>query len=187
MGDDTIPDEFVDIFGYLDQIVAAHIQVLESGDREQLFGEVRQPVATDVEHLEVDGATELLGEPVVVDQVVLGDQRGERQTGHVVGHVRQPVVADVEHAEMLEPVDGWWQGYHGIVVEQHRVDGVRPVARAHVVQMLLYGITVQQQVVEVHRLDGRPVVDRRVAVAALRRRPVVPVEHDRQRNNNSLS
>jgi len=139
---------------------------------------VRQPIAADVEHLEVDGTTELLGEPVVVDQIVLGDQRGERQPRHEVGHVRQPVVADVEHAEVLEPVDGRRQGQHGVVVEQHRVDAVRPAALAHVHQMLLDGVAVQQQVVEVHRLDGRSVVDRRVAVAALRRRPVVPVKHD---------
>lgn len=73
-----VPDEFVDVFGYLDQIVAAHVQVLECGDGQQLLGKVRQPIAADVEHLEVDGTTELLGEPVVVDQIVLGDQRGER-------------------------------------------------------------------------------------------------------------
>lgn len=92
--------------------------------------------------------------------------------------MRQPVVADVEHAEVLEPVEGRRQGQHGVMVEQHRVNTVRPAALAHVHQMLLDGIAVQQQVVEVHRLDGRSVVDRRVAVTALRRRPVIPVKHD---------
>jgi len=73
-----IPDEFVDVFGYFDQIVAAHVQILESGDRQQLLGEVRQPVTAYVEHLEVSRTTEFLGEPVVVNQIVLGDQRSER-------------------------------------------------------------------------------------------------------------
>lgn len=172
-----VPDEFVYVPGYLDQIVAAHVQVLESGDGQQLLGEVRQPVAADVEHLEVGGVAQLLREPVVVDQIVLGHQRAERQLGHEVGHVGQPVVADVEHAEVLEPVDGRRQGEHRVVVEQHRVDAVGPVARAHVLQVLLDGVAVQQQVVQVHRLDGRAIVHRRVAVAALGRRAVVPVEH----------
>lgn len=173
-----LPDEFVNVFGYFHQAVAAHVQVLEGGDGQQLLGEMRQPVAADVEHLELDGVAELLREPVVVDQIVLGHQRGERQPGHEAGHVRQPVVADVQHAQVLEPVDGGRQGEHRVVVQQHRVHAVRPVARAHVQQVLLDGVAVQQQVVEVHRLDGRRrVVRRRVAVAALGRRPVIPVEH----------
>jgi len=73
-----IPDEFVDIFGYFDQIVAAHVQILKSSDRQQLFGEVRQPVTAYIEHLEVCGTTELFREPIIINQIILGDQRGKR-------------------------------------------------------------------------------------------------------------
>jgi len=73
-----IPDKFVDISGYFNEIVAAHVQILESGDRQQLFGEVRQPVTANVEHLEVSGTTEFLREPVIINQIVLGYQRSER-------------------------------------------------------------------------------------------------------------
>lgn len=122
----------MDVFGYLDQVVAAHVQVLERGDREQLLGEMRQPVAANVEHFQVDGLIEILREPVVVDQIVLGHQRGERQPSYEVGHARQPVIADVENAQVLEPVDDGRQVDHCVVVEQHRVDAVRAALRAYV-------------------------------------------------------
>lgn len=69
-----------------------------------------EPVPTEVQHLQLQGA-ELFGQRELVQAVVLGDERLQpAQAGNAFADGRQPVVADVQKLEVGEKADRRGQG-----------------------------------------------------------------------------